>query len=123
MADAPINTLKQWFQEDLRYANWNRDVEILKDTETECSIRIYTETHKYHIGAKNGPLGYMGCEATTRKPRAGEDHTRGNDLPDGHFTRENWSSIIASIVGYELVRVHRHRAIPQQNESTSVVSS
>jgi hypothetical protein len=106
---APITTLKNWFRKDLRYANWDRDVEILKDTETECSIRVYTDTHSYRIGAmvREDGTGYLGCEASTRKPRAGEDHTRGNDLPDGLFTRANWQSILGSIVGYELMKIHR----------------
>jgi hypothetical protein len=58
-----------------------------------------------------GP-GYLGCTASTRKPRAGEDWPRGNDLADGPLSEETWHSILADIVGYELVRVHRRQQPP-----------
>jgi hypothetical protein len=76
-------------------------------------IRLYTETNCYAIVAKDrgDPVGelknaYLGCIASTRKPRAGEDWTRGNDLPDGPFSEETWRKILGAIVGYELVKVH-----------------
>ena len=47
--------------------------------------------------------GYLGCQVTARKARAGEDWNRGNDLPDGPFTEETWRQILNSIINYELV--------------------
>jgi hypothetical protein len=37
--------------------------------------------------------------------RAGEDWVRGNDLPDGPFSKETWDRIIYAIVRYELVKL------------------
>lgn len=50
--------------------------------------------------------GYLGCIASSRKPRAGEEHVRGRDLVDGPLSPETWHSILADIVSYEMVRVH-----------------
>ena len=51
----------------------------------------------------SGWRSYLGCTASTRKPRAGEDWDRGNDLPDGPFNRRTWIKILNGIVKYELV--------------------
>ncbi len=50
--------------------------------------------------------GYLGCIADSRKPRAGEDWTRGSDLSDGPLSEVMWRQILADIVSYELVDVH-----------------
>jgi hypothetical protein len=47
----------------------------------------------------------LGCGASTRKPRSGEDWTRRNDLPDGPFNEKTWRNILGAIVGYELVKI------------------
>ena len=100
---------------------------------TTYRIRLYTEVNRYTItvrgpGPRPGPMsflpgdmakepnrgsqaieidnGYLGCIATCRKARAGEDWQRGNDLADGPLTEETWRRIIADIVSYELARVH-----------------
>ena len=49
--------------------------------------------------------GYLGCIASSRRWRAGEDWHRGSDLPDGPFTEETWRRVLAAIVSYELVDV------------------
>lgn len=100
------------------------------------AFRIYTDLHRYTITARNprvryreteppqmpddrgsvGPRpnrpmisdeGYLGCTSSSRKPRAGEDWRRGNDLADGPLTEETWHRILGDIVSYEMVRVHR----------------
>ena len=76
-------------------------------------FRLYTNDHCYSITARveqrtvSEYHTYLGCIARTRKPRAGEDWTRGNDLADGKLCIETWNNILADIVSYELVRVHR----------------
>ena len=42
------------------------------------------------------------CTVETRKPRAGEDWHRGNDLSDGPLTREVLEQIKNAIIAYEL---------------------
>jgi hypothetical protein len=67
--------------------------------------RIYTDQNVYSISA-NVANDYLGCTVKSRKPRAGESHCRGRDLPDGGFDRQTWHRILAGIVSYEMVKVH-----------------
>ena len=90
---------------------WDRFVERVDATSDEQEehrgYRMYTAEHRYTIVAvvKQDGHTYLGCQASTRKPRAGEDHTRGNDLPDGGFNHDTWLKIVHAIVAYELVKL------------------
>ncbi len=80
-------------------------------------VVLFTSDHRYHISARlprdkqvgmhskpqEADDGYLGCTASTRKPRAGETWDRGNDLLGGSLTKETFDAIIRKIVGYELV--------------------
>lgn len=150
---ATIEDFKSWYKRDLsRYGGWDRHVEVVEETESRLRVRIYTDVHSFSISAGNpemrrypvgdfppsdagasvqdiGPTeermsdGYLGCIASCRKPRAGEDWHRGSDLHDGPLTEETWHRILADIVGYELVHIHRRnfglggRGIPDTTES------
>ncbi|KKN07040.1 hypothetical protein LCGC14_1071190 [marine sediment metagenome] len=73
-------------------------------------IVLFTDVNKYNIVAyapSDDYSGYLGAMGSSRKPRAGEDWTRGNDLADGDFSQETWIEILGDIVGYELVKIHR----------------
>ena len=79
----------------------------------EYSIRLslFTDTNEYIIRAVERPQNdYLGCISKCRKPRAGENWRRGNDLADGPLSDETWRAILADIVSYELVEIHRSRA-------------
>ena len=72
-------------------------------------IKLFTETHSYHISARRrnknkseNDLGYLGCIVSMRKPRVGEDWSRGNDLADGIYSEQTWINILCDIVGYEM---------------------
>lgn len=65
-------------------------------------INFFTHDYKYYLVAKEN---YLGCQVSCRKPRAGETWTRGNDLPDGKFSRETWEKIKNAVIRYELVKV------------------
>jgi len=115
---ADVKDLMKWFDRDVRYARWGENVEVVENwtrgegdhEEYYFSIRLYTDINSYRISACTGPQPgrtYLGCIASSRKPRAGEDWNRGNDLLDGPLTEETWHGILADIVGYELVKVHR----------------
>ena len=67
----------------------------------DMGLLLFTDTHIYHISAKKG---YLGCTSSTRKHRAGEDWTRGGDLPDGKFNRKTWEAIKNAILRYEIVK-------------------
>jgi len=70
---------------------------------------FYTEDNKYSVIAieREKDDGYLGCGVSCRKVRAGEDWIRGNDLPDGPFTKETWDTIIYAIVNYELIKLSK----------------
>jgi len=108
-----IKDLKQWIEEDLgTRGNVENYVRITEDEgeghgdgkyEHRFKFKLYTFENVYAIVATERPdKGYLGCVVSRRKPRAGEDWTRGNDLPDGPFNRKTWNSILKSIVVYEL---------------------
>jgi len=86
------------------------DIEYLeRDTPDIIRYRIYTDNNRYTIMACRpfpGKKGYLGCIASNRKTRAGEDWHRGNDLADGFYHPDTWHEILADIVSYELVKVH-----------------
>jgi len=115
-----IGLLKQWVKDeliDIRFNKFEDVVEVKEDKgesnvggsayEFQFKFNIYTESHRYRINARdsNEDDGYLGCTSSVRKPRAGENWTRGNDLADGKFTRATWERIKNDIVAYELVKI------------------
>ena len=113
---ATIEDLKSWMERDI--ARFGDLQTHLNAKESECGksslYSIYTDTNSYAITARESKTydegyleGYLGCVASVRKPRAGEDWHRGNDLADGPLTEETWHQILGDIVSYEMVRVHR----------------
>ena len=72
------------------------------DEKDRFSIYLYTYNNRYCISCKRQYLGGTSC---CRKSRAGEDWTRGHDLPDGNFCRQTWESIKNSIIKTELEQV------------------
>jgi len=82
------------------------EIERQKDEIFYCHIafRFFTASHRYFISAvwQDYHPTYLGCIASTRTPRPGEDWTRGNDLPDGYFCRETWEHIKNAIIRYEM---------------------
>lgn len=119
------------------YLNWLKEVVPLEHT--DCYIHymkngnktdsdkfkkrfyFYTHDHKYAITVvwEEGKKGYMGCIASCRKPRAGEDWTRGNDLPDGPYCYETWEKIKNGIIKYELVKVAKKVRLISETEEDS----
>ena len=101
-------TVEQFLKDVTPYGR--RD-DFLQFIEGDSFLRwiIFTNDHRYSIVATfdKEPLetNYFGCTATTRKPRAGENHTRGNDLPDGELTQETWQRIKNAIIKYEVVNL------------------
>ena len=84
------------------------DYKQWKKGETTVSLKFYTKNYQYRISAvrpREEYKGYLECTVLTRKPRAGEDWQRGNDLSDGRYCEETWQAIIRDIIAYELVKV------------------
>lgn len=100
-----------WLKEIVRYGNVDSQALIFwninrKDDGNHFTVHLYTNDHCYSIygyaPTEKNPRGYLGCGATTRKPRVGEDWNRGNDLPDGKYCKETFDAIVHRIVAYEL---------------------
>ena len=106
-----------WLKELVRYGNVDSQVLIFIDTKEDGKnrfiCRLYTNDHCYSIsgykpfGSNNG---YLGCIASTRKNRVGEDWNRGSDLPDGKYSKKTFDAIVRRIVAYELknLQLWRH---------------
>lgn len=109
----PLSRFKQDFSSFILAEIDNKQEETIR-------LKIFTKENKYSITARL-PLissderveiqhrvndkGYLGCVATTRKPRAGEDWSRGRDLWDGPYSEETWNNIMSDILAYEVVKV------------------
>jgi len=81
-----------------------------KPGEVQRTFYFYTDEHKYFINAIERTIdedSYLGCQVSSRKQRAGEDWSRGNDLPDGKFNKKTWDRIIYAIVSYEMVKLSK----------------
>ena len=123
--------LAQWLKPLCRYYGRIEDFIIIDYKEEKLHLTFFTKEHSYHIRARLPKIvkrnekdtekwldidapqecfreidtGYLGCTGQCRKPRAGEDWTRGSDLPDGSYSKETWDKIISAIVAHELVKV------------------
>jgi len=96
-------------------------VHIVENSDNALRLRLYTARNYYALVA-NDDNDYLGCVASTRVPRPGEDWTRGNDLPDGRFCKETFNSVMGAIVFYEALEVagdlERIVSTEEENENT-----
>ena len=110
------NTLIQWLRECQFFKE--KRVHIVESGTLDCIIRLYTDRTRYQIKVTNC---YLGCTASSRKPRPGEDWTRGNDLPDGPFSKDTFYAILGAIVCYELKEVVKPRPPGGVNDGNKTV--
>lgn len=89
--------IMQEFLDEL--GRWGKGKYLWRDCGDGVEIRLFTDGNRYSITAKPA---YLGCIVNSRKPRPGEDWTRGNDLADGKLDEETWNKILRDIVAYEL---------------------
>lgn len=114
--DKPLNILASEFPE---LYNWVKSISrydkiddfiMIDYKESRMRVKFFTKNHEYRISAKRPEVnvhmdkGYLGCVVQVRKPRAGENWQRGNDLPDGKYCEETWLKIMRGIIAYELVK-------------------
>jgi hypothetical protein len=109
----------KWLSTISRFGKVKDRAQITDGDDGRMNAKVYTDNHVYSISAKaptEGYAGYLGCIASCRKARAGEEQHRGSDLADGPFTDETWQKILADIVSYELVPldVQESTPIPEQ---------
>jgi hypothetical protein len=93
-----------WIRRDFhRYAG-DEHIDILESSDSKVRLKLYSDVNQYLIIADNGTLS---AEGGSRKPRAGEYHTRGSDLYCGPLSEATWESIKNDIISYELVRIRK----------------
>jgi hypothetical protein len=117
---ATIKDFRRWIKRDLsRFSPINTHLHTLSSgsmsdvvATSEVSISLFTQSNEYNIRAteRSNGGGYLGCISKSRKPRAGEDWRRGNDLSDGPLSEKTWHSILSDIVSFEMVRIHNLEA-------------
>lgn len=107
---AKIDEVKKWLNE-IVYDGAYGMMKVEQDSgwqnnEYIYSVYIHTVLNKYSIRAVDrlDQPGYLGCTATGRYSRPGEDWLRGNDLPDGVLEYETWKRIKQAMLVYEFVR-------------------
>jgi hypothetical protein len=83
--------------ENFTYFN-QKAIDVVVNCEDVLSIKIFTSIHNYNFRITST---YLGCSASIRTPRTGEDWCRGNDLPDGEFNKETLVEILGAIMFYE----------------------
>ncbi len=113
-----IETLKEfpelydWLKELGRFRKLEDYIYISDHKKDEIRLKIFTKEHSYMIvvqlPSEENPKGYLGTYSQCRKPRAGEEWTRGNDLPDGIYSKETWNNFKNCLIAHELVKVVRN---------------
>jgi len=96
-------TFLKWLDE-ITFGSKELYYKIRTDEKDRFSIYLYTHNYRYCISCKRQ---YLGCTSSCRKTKAGEDWTRGRDLPDGNFCRQTWELIKNSIIKSELEQICR----------------
>ena len=89
-----------WFESFGRWKSTLDTIRFKKEEDDTGRALFCTAAHTYSIYFT--PT-YLGCIASARTVRPGEDWTRGNDLPDGPFSKETFDDIMRAVVAYELV--------------------
>lgn len=115
-SEVNIKVFKTWLTEIIIGDGKSKDLYIKEKSGGESSpfkyenrykFIFYTNKYKYAISAveRSDKRGYLGCTMDCRKARAGEDWTRGNDLPDGILNRKTWEKIKNAVIKNELVKI------------------
>ena len=105
----------RWLEEFSRFGGNPIDAMALWESPGKVfKALFFTERFEYTVAARPDAKtekaeeydsGYLGAVVSSRKPRAGEDWTRGTDLADGSYSKETWQRIMADIIGHEMVRL------------------
>ncbi len=97
-----MNQLKTWIQE-IKHGDFIDEKFIIKEDKNVITIKFYTYNYEYIIKGKyDEKSDYLGCTLNCRKPRAGENWTRGSDLLDGPLDKYTWDKIKNAILASEL---------------------
>jgi hypothetical protein len=93
----PINSLKLWFERDIRHATW-RDVETLVDQPSVAEIRFATKYYRYTITADElHGQKFLGCTSFDRQ------HRTTKYLAEGLVDEKTWTEVVEAIDENELI--------------------
>jgi hypothetical protein len=115
MSEYTIENLQESIKNLIYPGEFEEFVDVIKDFKLEkeqmFECVLYTNEYKYKIFAvqREKETSYLSCQASARKPRAGEDWNRGNDLTDGPLELETWNKIIRDMINYEIVKLSPYR--------------
>jgi hypothetical protein len=100
-----IEQVKEWVENLCFPHKDSKFTEYVEHHKSTLKFKIYTDNNVYHFIAvvKDNDDNYLSCQVSSRKQRAGESWTRGNDLPDGKINQNTWFNILQSIVKHEMV--------------------
>lgn len=118
---ASTDELKSWFERDLKFAAWDENVKVDDSNPNRTEISFYTDTNEYllTILSQGDDRPHIDATVKSRKPRAGQTAARLRRLLPASRTplsERAWRRILGSIVGLELVRVHRSEAVEVPGE-------
>ena len=118
------DTLFGWIKNELcPYGHFDEYAHITADSNPpskRTNVNLYSHDYCYHITCTED--GYLGSSCSCRKPRAGEDWTRGHDLPDGRFNRKTWNMIKHAIMRNEFVKIAKKQRSAHDEASTEELS-
>lgn len=101
-----LNEVKTWGEHTEQ--DWMDYITYYDEVQGRLMFHLYTDHYCYHLAAHlpyddRNDAGSLLLSGWTRKPRAGEDWSRGNDLHDGDFSHETFVRCMLDIVKWELV--------------------
>jgi hypothetical protein len=125
---AAIDDLHNWFEADLKLANWDQNVKISESDPNVIDVRFYTDVNEYVLTIteeSDGP--FIDAFVKSRKARAGQDVARARHIPlsmgRAPFTQRIWRKLLNSIVAIEFVRVQHQDAFEKAGEAREARSS
>lgn len=97
--------LIKWMNKRKCYDSLDKLSVIRKRSGEGYRIEFHSLLYQYSISvvkpSKKRDKGYLGCIMRCRRSRIGEDWTRGNDFPDGSYSKKTWNHIIQTIAFHE----------------------
>ena len=112
---AGIDDLREWFEHDLRAANWERNIAVDDSNPANIDVRFYTDVNEYKLTITEDSDGaFIEATITARKARAGQSEARSRHIPLSvgrtPLNQRAWRRLLNAVVANELVRIQRQDA-------------
>jgi hypothetical protein len=97
-----------WMRRDFSSHANDSHLDIETSSDGLVVVKIYTDINQYIIRAViEDDKSFLAAYGQSRKPRAGEEKRRGQNLAIGPITEETWGRIKNDIISFELVMLRR----------------